>query len=396
MKGYHTKRGSVICALLLLFFVSPIRASLNTQDQSQTVISTTVRFVQVRVMAEGAGGEPVKDIREDEIQVFDNRRRCTISNWAYEAGLVPPGHDRSSAHASSGQRGEYIVLVLDSINPRFEDRVVVRASIQKFLKNSQPGRPIGLYLLGQHAGWVHGFTLNPADLFAAVSAAIQEPDDPFDPSRPRETDSRYEMWLRLTPEERISGFNAKILDTIAALDKLAGAMGRLPGRKNLVWPTNGFPILLDDAIIDGSANRNPKAEEVSYRADVERLLDKINGSNTAIYTLDARGLQAAAPDRSVRSLGRTSQFTDPSYGDLGTLQEFAARTGGKALFGRNDLDEGIREAIEDSESGYWLGITVPAGATLGKHKIELRTTREGVKLRYRESYALEGSTSPGR
>jgi len=56
---------------------------------------------------------------------------------------------------------------------------------------------------------------------------------------------------------------------------------------------------------------------------------------------------------------------------------------------RNDLAQGMRRALEDSETGYTLGFSVPQSAKLGWHEIGVRTTRPRVKLRYRSGYRLD-------
>jgi VWFA-related protein len=118
---------------------------------------------------------------------------------------------------------------------------------------------------------------------------------------------------------------------------------------------------------------------VSLRSDREPLFAKLNRANVAVYTLDARGTQAARPG---------TDFLNPSYGDMGTLQEISSRIGG-TLFQGNDLDEGMRLALEDMRISYTLGFTLSSSAATGIHELRLRTTRPGVTLRYRESYRLD-------
>ena len=70
------------------------------------------------------------------------------------------------------------------------------------------------------------------------------------------------------------------------------------------------------------------------------------------------------------------------------MVELASRTGGNGFFDRNDLDEGMRLALEDLRVSYTLGFHVPDGATAGLHEITVRVSRPGIKLRYRESYLI--------
>ncbi len=138
------------------------------------------------------------------------------------------------------------------------------------------------------------------------------------------------------------------------------------GVQSLIWVSNGFPIVLDGHAVPGA-----KPGEVDYGQEMERVIAKFNRANVAVYAVDARGLPLS------------------EYGDVGTLKEFSARTGGTAFYDRNDLDEGMRLALEDTKVSYTLSFVVPIDAVPGLHEILLRTTRRGVTLRYRESYQLD-------
>jgi hypothetical protein len=68
---------------------------------------------------------------------------------------------------------------------------------------------------------------------------------------------------------------------------------------------------------------------------------------------------------------------------------------------RNDLDVGVREAIEDGRVGYILGFyrssgatEPPAGVQPGVHQLTIRATRPGLTLRYATSY--QADTAPKR
>ncbi len=103
-------------------------------------------------------------------------------------------------------------------------------------------------------------------------------------------------------------------------------------------------------------------------------MGRLNHADIAVNTVDACGLSTKCQ----------------SYAD--SLQEFSERTGGTAFAGRNDIDEGIRLALEDMRVSYTLGFNVPDGAAPGLHEIRVRVNRPGVRpgvrLRYRESYEL--------
>ena len=71
-----------------------------------------------------------------------------------------------------------------------------------------------------------------------------------------------------------------------------------------------------------------------------------------------------------------------------TMMTLAERTGGTVFAGRNDVDTGIRLALDDLRAGYTLGFLAPEDAPAGPRRIEVRVRRARVRLRYRESYTV--------
>ena len=166
-------------------------------------------------------------------------------------------------------------------------------------------------------------------------------------------------------EEQILKFNKRVLDTIAALDRVAARLARFPGRKSVIWISNGIPLQLDGKVVPGA-----RTAEVVYLKSIDEIIARLNRADIAVYTVDARGL---------------STIPNPF---LPSLKTFAERTGGTAFCQRNDLDEGVRLALEDDRISYPLGFTVAENAAPGLHELRVTTTRAGVRLRYRESYEV--------
>ncbi|SPE41753.1 hypothetical protein SBA3_4580013 [Candidatus Sulfopaludibacter sp. SbA3] len=169
-------------------------------------------------------------------------------------------------------------------------------------------------------------------------------------------------------EEQLFFLNRRITDSFHTLEMIAGNLARVPGRKSLIWLSDAFPLVINGGVIRGA-----NALEVVYYQNLEHLLAKLNRADVAVHGVDARGLSA----------------TTRSY--AGTMVQMAERTGGTVFHDRNDLDTGIRLALEDMRVSYTLGFHVPAGAAPGLHEIRVKVNRPGVKLRYRESYQLAES-----
>lgn len=310
----------------------------GAQERPRTVIRTTTRLVQIRVMAMDRHGVAVTSLRKDDLQLLDNRKPQPIDFLTFEGGAAGPAATAPSADV----RDDYAVILLDWLNPSRGDRLRVRDEVYKLLKTFRPRQQVALYLLSHtNPGLLHDFTDEPDELFDTLDNVEEEPEDPFDPSKPALTDPRYKIWVTLTVSERMASFNKRVLETIGVLGKLADRLSRLPGRKSVLWVTNGFPIRIDSHAVPGAVG----GDAISHRAATEAVIGKLNRSNVAPYTVDARGL-----------------FPSSGYGNTETLGELSERTGGLSFADRNDLAE------------------------CGVHEIQLKTKRAGVVLRYRESY----------
>ncbi len=179
---------------------------------------------------------------------------------------------------------------------------------------------------------------------------------------------------RLNAEQQVATLDRRVRDTVQALSEIADYLAGAPGRKSIVWVTAGFPNLLDSRVVPGA-----KFGERSYAGEIDRAIRKLNEADVAVYPVDARGLSLGNP-----------------YLTIPTMEEFAARTGGKGYFNRNDLDRGMRLALDDQVKSYTLGYYAPgADGPPGLHRIKVQVKRSGVTLRYRTSYFQDAAGSTG-
>jgi VWFA-related protein len=324
------------------------------------VIRSTTSLVQVRVVAEDARGRPVTGLEREDFQVQDDRKPQPITLFSAGPGdASPPSVPPSAGESAPVQRaGEYSLILLDWLNTNYADRYNSQQHLLHLLQSYQTRRRVAVYLLAGKPRLIHDFTADMAELARAVEDAGLEPADMGPDSAPGRFDARYGARTGPPPgaEEQLFFLNNRVNDSFQTLELMADRLTRLPGRKSLVWLTAAFPLLLR-----GGA---------SYYQNMERLLAHLNRGDVAVYPVDARGL------------------TISSTGYPGTMEQLSERTGGVTFSGRNDIDAGIRAALEDMRVSYILGFHVPAGAAPGLHEIRVKVSRPGVRLRYRESYQL--------
>jgi hypothetical protein len=114
-----------------------------------------------------------------------------------------------------------------------------------------------------------------------------------------------------------------------------------------------------------------------------------NRNNTAIYTLDPRGL--ATNEFDINEPVGPQQDQRMLQASTDTLRVIADETDGKAIVARNDLAKGLALALQDSSSYYLIGYTSAMAPIDGKfHPIKVQLSaaarRRGLQVRARKGY----------
>jgi len=126
-------------------------------------------------------------------------------------------------------------------------------------------------------------------------------------------------------------------------------------------------------------------QQQTWNGEADKTIRALNNANLAIYPVDARGLVASA---SARVASRT-------YRNQATMEELAARTGGRAFTNTNDIVGAIRTAVEDSSVTYTLGF-YPQNDKFNNsfHDLKVKLIDfPHLELRYRKGY-VDQSTPP--
>src|SRR6185312_5440170 len=191
-----------------------------------------------------------------------------------------------------------------------------------------------------------------------------------------------------SPAERSFYTTDRIISTLHAFEFIAEHMAQLPGRKNLIWVSGGFPLDIGfDSIADW---HNPAVDQRTFTEEVDRTLRAMNDANIAVYPVDARGLMTDPRfSAAARSAPRRPTMAPPiGVKEHQTMQEVASRTGGRAFYNTNDIAHAIDAAADDSRVTYTIGFYPADDNFDGKfHTIDVDLPyHSGVKLRYRKGY----------
>jgi VWFA-related protein len=236
---------------------------------------------------------------------------------------------------------------------------------------------------------------------SAESAGRPQHESGYQPARQRPDGGRVSDPIRVMAERMENAYEEMMRDRnghleSAALTALAGGMGSLPGRKTIVFLSEGLAV--------------PAAVAARFR----HVIDTANRGNVTIYALDAKGLKVhseqAATARGLAALrgvgdddpqkvadddrrrSRTSDLErnefllkkDPAA-SLGTL---ARETGGFLIDDTNDLAAAFQRIDADRRFHYLLTYTSTNAAMDGSYRrITVQVKRRDADVRARSGYA---------
>ncbi len=165
-----------------------------------------------------------------------------------------------------------------------------------------------------------------------------------------------------------------------AIESIAKALERVDGRKSMLY-------------FSGGLTRQGIENQASLRVATNEAVK----ANMAIYSVDARGLQALPPlgDASTGSLRGTASYNgqamqnnlNSNFNSQETLGTLAMDTGGKFFGDNNDFAPAFQQVQHDTEAYYILGFRSTDPARDGRFRhLTIKVNRGDIKLEYRPGY----------
>jgi VWFA-related protein len=402
---------------LLAVFAAP-QAPPSSTPQSTPVIRSTSRLVQVSVVVLDKRGQSVSGLTRDDFELFENGKPQRIDVFApfTRSSAAPPTPSTVSPGIFSNRGGPQArvagtvsVLLLDGLNTRIEDQQNAKKQVVKFLEQLRPDDRVALYTLGSSLRVLHDFTRDTSSLLAALHKFRGRSSVELDPGlayKPVGTpdDEAIGTWLS-EAATRVENFmeQTRVLRTLDALEAIADHLAHLPGRKNLLWVSGGFPFSFGQ---DDLPSQNVlSAEKRQFFGEMERTARALNNANVVLYPVDARGLIGAFTDPNFNQAGAVTGRPRRTFGGgiepvrppivslsdtgptLETMKELAERTGGRAFYNSNDIRKALHRAVDETRDTYELGFYPTHGKWDGSFReLRVRVLRSGLEVRHRKGY----------
>jgi VWFA-related protein len=379
----------------------------------QPIFRGGISTVRVDVIVSDKQGNPVTDLKLEDFQIEedgkpqkpDTFRLIKINTEVQPAYTQRTPRTRNDEEtAAQDENSRIFAFFLDDYHVMRDSGMVLKKPVIDFIANQlgpsdlatvmYPLTPVDAMVLTRN----HQSIINTVEKFEGRKYN-------YEPVNTIEQNYVY----KLTPDA-IEMIRRQV--TLTAIRGACTKLGSLrEGRKSLILMSEGFNSMLPPqmrtnlpggytggAIGAPGATRDPFAgdnnvmeDRARFSADMDMqrelqdVWDACNRNNTAIYSLDPRGLAVGAFDITSNVSIRTSQQYLNSSQD--TLRELAANTDGRAIVNRNDLAGAMKQIIRDSSAYYLVGYNSTLAPTDGKfHEIKVRVKRPGVQVRHRKGY----------
>src|SRR5215471_468940 len=237
------------------------------------VFRSATHLVQVNVVVHDKRGKPVADLEKEEFTILERGKPQEISFFsvdtagpaartnAQRADAPPadtpqtplPSHEFTNiASAHENVPTSVTVILLDVVNSPPGDQMRARDGVIKFLKQVQPQDRIAIFALTRHGlALLHDYTTDSAALVERLRNAKPQAAAELDgsvPSAAMQSELRNMGLGALADlDQRTADYfmENRITQSLAAFRAVAEHLAGLPGRKNLVWVSSGFPLSID-------------------------------------------------------------------------------------------------------------------------------------------------------
>jgi VWFA-related protein len=388
-------------------------AEVSSRDTPPT-FKVRVNLVLVRVVVRDAQGNIVPNLKKEDFQLLDNRKPQVISAFSVETPeshaiptAVPatpsaespaPGETLPVTPAALPQR--FVALVFDDTNLLSQDAVSVRDAATRLFGSLAPSDRVGMYTTSGQ--FTQDFTADHQVLERVLSGIVPRPlagrtgfrdcPDIGYYQADQIVNLRNDQALGVATEDAVQcayrGDETKKVQAQALAQSVAAhvasegdsqteyvyrhleeAMRRLagmPGQRIMVLVSPGFLVTV----------------QTHESGD---LVDRANRANIVINTIDARGLYTPdvlgdisdPPVDTFRTAGyKTSYRVAAQFAQSEILGQLADGTGGTFFHNRNDVDQGLRQAVAAPSISYLLGFS-PQNMKVDGHYHTLKVSLAG-------------------
>ncbi len=422
--------------LLLPFLVAVLlfsQTAPTSNSQAPATFQSNVRVVLLDVIVTDSSGAPITGLTENDFRVFEDNKQQKIASFKEHNGapittadLAPMPPNVYTNYPAVKTADSINVLLMDSLNTQMPDQQYVHQQTIKYLKTLPAGARVAVFTLSSRLRMVQEFTSDSSRLLAALNdPAVSGPrHSPLLKSQPEsQADdemvgmaSANQMSLNPNPinlaqesadpvnalkaliaEKDAAMTEARVAITLSAFQQLARYLSAYPGRKNVIWVSGSFPLVL----FGDSASSNPSVTPRMYMNDILRTADLCTTAQMAIYPVTAEGLMIHSvyqADASAIGEVRPSMMSQNNASQMSaelqsvsstrqTAESLAKNTGGQAFFNSNGITDILTRVTNQGMHYYTLSYSPTNTKTDNRYRhTRVESTNPKYTLSYRRGY----------
>lgn len=341
-------------AAVLFWALSPAAVSKETQRAT---------LHKLNVVALDAQGQPATGLGSADFQIFQDGKRQDIAFFRFTGGWPLPPKPGSGEYSNRTLPAWHAtVILIDLLSDRLLSDAVMGREVADSLKNLESSEGLYLYMLTT-AG-----ELYPIHPLPKLDTAETPAAEPWTRNITPLLQAALKKLVGIKPVDD-QDIKFRMDFTSNALRDLGSQMGRISGRKNIVWVTHGVPI-------------------AGYSVSAQLMLDFTNPLREFCQRLE----QAQIVVYTVAQSQRGTAVGTPS---IQTLEQFAGITGGRG-YASDQAGDAIQQARTDSRANYEIAYYSALKPDLRHHKIRVVCGRKEVRLHTEAGfYAVVPLVSPG-
>lgn len=346
---------------------------LSAQDEPtwqgsspEQALKVKSQLVTLDVVVVDRDGKFVDGLDQSKFHIVESKVPQTIRNFDVPSMHLMPAADkaivRSAADLDKIGNAPVNVLVIDELNTPFMQIAYSQQMMVRYLKRQPEILPTPTLFLAagaSHIAVLHDYTQSRDDLIASVKQHVTEAD--------------FEVLMSSLNGGRI-GATGGMGRTLGAMSQIATSMVGFPGRKNVIWVGTGYKRA-NDNISSGSGEENRVSRAV--RTVTNRML----AAHITLYTIDPEG--PAYHSDTPFPAGSEGDGIFGSYANAPNLsfESFARSTGGRVLFGRNDIETEVKETTYEGSRYYTMAFVPTVHDVEGHPYHAIRVTVDDPNLR---------------
>jgi VWFA-related protein len=322
-------------------------------------ITRNVSLVVLDGVLVDSKGNAVTDLKREEFHITEDGEQQQIRNFEIPGRFTPAPDvtiDSTADLDRLAPRAPVNIVLLDEFNTRFEDMAFARYSLKKWLEK-QPAKldtPTMLVAVDlQHFTVLRDYTQNKDEILTAL-------------------DKHFVAYP--WQAHQFAWVAERYTTAFLTLRRVAEATIGHPGHKNMIWLGRGFPTI-DRARFSIDDNQR-------VFSAVQQTVNELRDARVTLYTIDPAGVMVDPGQ-----YGNAAALFAPFGGDP-DFQSLARSTGGRNLYGRNDVDAEIGTSIRDGSSIYTL-VYRPTNENFDPtkfRKIKVTVDRLGLTFVTRQGY----------